>query len=117
MEAVLKEYDTILVKSVTPDNRLGLLDASSLLWRLNLMGVDVGNRWEQVTDSLKVHVGKHGSCWSVATPHLPPHTPHTHTHTHTHTGRYDTHLMFSLCHGRVCEETARLAIARHMVKV
>ena len=62
-EAVMNEYDTILVKSVTPDNRLGLLDASSLLWRLNLMGVDVGNRWRRVTDSLRVHIGKHGSSW------------------------------------------------------
>ena len=79
-EAVLKEYDTILVKSVTPDNRLGLLDASSLLWRLNLMGVDVGNRWQQVTDSLKVHVGKHGSSWLVGGAFS------TCTHAHTHTG-------------------------------
>jgi tetratricopeptide (TPR) repeat protein len=62
-EAVLNEYDTILVKSVTPDNRLGLLDASSLLWRLNLMGVDVGNRWQRITDSLRIHIGKHGSSW------------------------------------------------------
>ncbi|CAI8034667.1 Tetratricopeptide repeat protein 38, partial [Geodia barretti] len=91
-EAVLNEYDTILVKSVTPDNRLGLLDASSLLWRLNLMGVDVGNRWQRITDSLRIHIGKHGSSW------------------------YDAHLMFSLCHGRLCEETARLALAREMVK-
>jgi hypothetical protein len=89
--AVLREYDTVLVKSVTPDNRLGLLDASSLLWRLNLQGVDVGDRWKQVTASLKVHVGKHGSTW------------------------YDAHLMFSLCHGRLCEETARLTLARQMV--
>jgi hypothetical protein len=92
-EAVMNEYDTILVKSVTPDNRLGLLDASSLLWRLNLMGVDVGNRWRRVTDSLRVHIGKHGSSW------------------------YDAHLMFSLSHGRLCEETARQALAREMVKV
>jgi hypothetical protein len=88
----MNEYDTILVKSVTPDNRLGLLDASSLLWRLNLMGVDVGNRWRRVTDSLRVHIGKHGSSW------------------------YDAHLMFSLSHGRLCEETARQALAREMVK-
>ena len=40
-----------------------------------------------------------------------------HTRTHTHWRRYDAHLMFSLCHGKLCEETARLALARHMVKV
>ena len=31
--------------------------------------------------------------------------------------RYDAHLMFSLCHGKLSEETARLALAREMVKV
>ena len=31
--------------------------------------------------------------------------------------RYDVHLMFSLCHGKLCEETARLALARQMMKV
>lgn len=61
--AVLREYDTVLVNAVEPDNRLGLLDASSLLWRLNLMGVDTGNRWQRVTESFKEHVGRHGSSW------------------------------------------------------
>ena len=63
--AVLKEYDTILVHAVKPDNRLGLLDASSLLWRLNLMGVDTGNRWQRVTDAFRDHIGQHGSTWYV----------------------------------------------------
>lgn len=62
---MLNEYDTILIKSVKPDNRLGLLDASSLLWRLNLLGVDTGNRWQQVMDSFKVHIGKRGATWLV----------------------------------------------------
>ena len=60
---MLREYDTVLVKAATAENRLGMLDASSLLWRLNLMGVDTGNRWQQVTDAFKDHIGKHGSSW------------------------------------------------------
>ena len=61
--AVLREYDEVLAKAATPDNRLGMLDASSLLWRLNLMGVDTGDRWQRVTDSCTHHIGKHGSSW------------------------------------------------------
>ena len=63
ISAVLREYDMVLMKAVKPDNRLGLLDASSLLWRLNLMGVDTGNRWTLVTDAFRDHIGKHGSSW------------------------------------------------------
>lgn len=36
MDALLKEYDTNLVYKVTTDNLFGLLDASSLLWRLEV---------------------------------------------------------------------------------
>jgi len=37
IEALLKEYDTNLIDKATPDNMLGLVDASSLLWRLEVM--------------------------------------------------------------------------------
>ena len=36
MDTLLKEYDGNLVNKVTPDNLFGLLDASSLLWRLEV---------------------------------------------------------------------------------
>ena len=39
MEAILKEYDDNLIHKATPDNILGLIDASSLLWRLEVINV------------------------------------------------------------------------------
>ena len=36
MDTLLKEYDGNLVNKVSPDNLFGLLDASSLLWRLEV---------------------------------------------------------------------------------
>ena len=39
MEAILKEYDDNLIHKATPDNILGLIDASSLLWRLEVVNV------------------------------------------------------------------------------
>ena len=36
MDALLKEYDDNLVHEVSADNLFGLLDASSLLWRLEV---------------------------------------------------------------------------------
>ena len=37
IEALLREYDDNLVHRATTDNMLGLVDASSLLWRLEVM--------------------------------------------------------------------------------
>lgn len=46
------------------ENVKGLLDASSLLWRLEVMGVAVGEeRWEAVTEGMKHHVNNHRSPW------------------------------------------------------
>ena len=36
-EALLREYDDNLIHRATPDNMLCLIDASSLLWRLEVM--------------------------------------------------------------------------------
>ena len=63
VEAALREYDNVLEKNAVAENRLGLLDASSFLWRLNLMGVDTGSRWQKVTEEFTSHIGKHGSTW------------------------------------------------------
>ena len=40
IEALLKEFDDNLIHKATPDNILGLIDASSLLWRLEVISVD-----------------------------------------------------------------------------
>ena len=66
MESLFREFDCVLFKKAVADNRLGLLDASSLLWRLNIMGIEVGDeRWKKVTDVLATHIGNHRSPWLV----------------------------------------------------
>lgn len=57
MESLFHEFDNVLFEKATPDNAFGLLDASSLLWRLNVLGIDVGEkRWKRVTDALATHI-------------------------------------------------------------
>ena len=64
MELLFHEFDEVLFQRAVAGNRLGLLDASSLLWRLDIMGIKVGKeRWKRVTDALETHVGNHGSPW------------------------------------------------------
>ena len=66
MESLFREFDEVLFKKAVTDNRLGLLDASSLLWRLTAIGVEVGEeRWKKVTDALATHVNNHRSPWLV----------------------------------------------------
>ena len=63
---VLHEYDTVLYKNAVPDNLLGLVDASSLLWRLNVMGIDVGEmRWEKVINGFSTFTDHHTDSWLV----------------------------------------------------
>lgn len=64
MESLFREFDNVLFKKAVADNRLGLLDASSLLWRLEIMGIEVGQeRWKRVTNALTTHLGNHQSPW------------------------------------------------------
>eukprot|EP00731_Ephydatia_muelleri_P026050 Em0018g150a len=91
--SVLREFDTVLYDKAVADNLLGLVDASSLLWRLNVMGIDVGEmRWEKVINGFSKLLGTHALTW------------------------YDTHMMMSLAHGKVSETSARLAIAEQTLK-
>lgn len=65
-DSVFAEYDKTLSKNVSSANLFGLLDASSLLWRLNVMGIDVGEkRWSKVTNALEEHAHNHRSPWLV----------------------------------------------------
>ena len=71
MESLFREFDDVLFKRAVADNRLGLLDASSLLWRLNVLGIDVGKeRWKRVTDAIETHVNNHRSPWLVLDYHI-----------------------------------------------
>ena len=48
---VLRIYDSVLFNQNSPKVALVLLDASSLLWRLDLEGVDVGDRFDPLADA------------------------------------------------------------------
>lgn len=53
-EEALALYDTRIRKDRS-SVALDLIDASALLWRLNLVGHDVGERWREVADSWDRH--------------------------------------------------------------
>ena len=62
--SVLREFDEVLFDKATPDNYMGLLDASSLLWRLDVMGVEPGEkRWARVTEAMATRGNSFRSSW------------------------------------------------------
>jgi hypothetical protein len=58
-EEVLADYDRYTAPKLADDATLDRIDASSLLWRLELAGVDVGGRWAPVADQWMAHVDDH----------------------------------------------------------
>jgi hypothetical protein len=58
-DEVLSDYDRFTASKLADDATLDRVDAASLLWRLELAGVDVGDRWEQVADRWMAHVDDH----------------------------------------------------------
>ena len=57
LDEVYREFDTVLCSLLEPDNLFGLIDAASLLWRLNVAGIYPGEeRWKKVTDVCAQHV-------------------------------------------------------------
>ena len=65
-ESVFREFDNQMFEKATAENLFGLLDASSLLWRLNCLGIDPGEkRWQRVSDAVTKHVNNdsHRSPW------------------------------------------------------
>ena len=64
MDSLFYEFDHELAKAATPDNPFVLMDAVSLLWRLNCMDIDAGEeRWKKVTDALATYCHHHRSPW------------------------------------------------------
>lgn len=55
-EAVLRIYDEQIVSDITSNFYLDICNASSLLWRLEMFGVDIGDRWLGLVDVAKKHV-------------------------------------------------------------
>jgi tetratricopeptide (TPR) repeat protein len=49
-DRVLDVYDTCLRSTDQSGDRYEELDAAALLWRLNLLGIDVGDRWKTLAD-------------------------------------------------------------------
>jgi tetratricopeptide (TPR) repeat protein len=58
-DEVLADYDRYTAPKLPDDATLDRIDASSLLWRLELAGVDVGDRWALVADQWMAHVDDH----------------------------------------------------------
>jgi tetratricopeptide (TPR) repeat protein len=55
-ERVLELYDTA-IRPQTSAVALEMVDACSMLWRLHLRGVDVGNRWTELADQWETTLG------------------------------------------------------------
>lgn len=55
-EAALALYDTAIHPAPSA-LALELVDASAMLWRLHLRGVDVGDRWQEIAESWGAHAG------------------------------------------------------------
>lgn len=73
-DAVLASYDTNIrnfddpMTKAVPDHYVDLQNATALLWRLELLGLDVGNRWDELADKAEARIGEAGHLLLV--PHL-----------------------------------------------
>lgn len=55
-DEVLRLYDEQVVSDISSDFYLDICNASSLLWRLEMFGVDVGDRWRELATVARAHV-------------------------------------------------------------
>src|SRR5271169_3933193 len=58
-DEVLADYNRFSAPKLADDGTLDRIDAASLLWRLELAGVDVGDRWAPVANTWMAHVDDH----------------------------------------------------------
>jgi tetratricopeptide (TPR) repeat protein len=58
-DEVLADYDRFSAPKLADDATLDRVDAAALLWRLELAGVDVGDRWAPVAKQWMAHVDDH----------------------------------------------------------
>jgi tetratricopeptide (TPR) repeat protein len=58
-DEILADYDRFTAPKLADDATLDRIDAASLLWRLELAGVDVGDRWAPVANTWMAHVDDH----------------------------------------------------------
>ena len=52
----LELYDSHIASEITADFNLDMCNATSLLWRLEMLGVDVGNRWQDLVVTAESHI-------------------------------------------------------------
>ncbi|QYA17026.1 tetratricopeptide repeat protein [Rhizobium sp. AB2/73] len=58
-DEVLASYDKFVQPKINSDAILDLVDAASLLWRIELAGGSVGNRWRDISRQWMHHVDEH----------------------------------------------------------
>ena len=74
VDAVMASYDEDIrnfddpMTKATPDHYVDLQNAAALLWRLEQLGVDVENRWQELADKAEARIGEVGHLLMV--PHL-----------------------------------------------
>ncbi len=59
LDEVLVDYDRFVAPRLREDSLLDLVDASALLWRVELAGGDVGSRWAPLAAQWLGHVDEH----------------------------------------------------------
>ncbi len=59
VEKVLADYDKYVAPRLPLDSFLDLIDAAALLWRVELIGGNVGDRWEVLAAQIMTHVDDH----------------------------------------------------------
>lgn len=73
-EAVLASYDGNIrnldapLTKAAPDQFNDLQNATALLWRLELLGLDVGGRWDELADKAEARIGD--TAYLLLPPHL-----------------------------------------------
>lgn len=55
-KTVLEIYDRQIVSDIASDFYLDICNASSLLWRLEMFGIDIGNRWSDLVEVSRRHL-------------------------------------------------------------
>ncbi len=63
-DEAIADYDRYAAPKLADDQTLDRVDAASLLWRLELAGVDVGERWRPVAEAWLRHVDDHVSAFN-----------------------------------------------------
>ena len=63
----IRNFDDPMTKAV-PDHYVDLQNATALLWRLEQLGIDVGDRWQELADKAEARIGEAGHLLLV--PHL-----------------------------------------------